>query len=55
MGYVKKFSKAKLTIDPTLPRHEDYPYDDINNWHDIYPDAELEIPYDAPPPKGNPV
>ena len=47
-GYVKKFSKAKLTIDPSLPRHEDYPYDNINNWHDLYPDATLEIQYDAP-------
>ena len=28
LGYVKKFSKAKLLIDPTLPPHEDFPYDD---------------------------
>ena len=47
-GYLKKFSKAKLLIDPTLPRHEDFPYDDMNTWQDLYPDAVEEIPDDAP-------
>ena len=55
LGYVKKFNKAKLVIDPTMPPHENYPYDDLNNWHDLYPDSLLEIPYDAPKPKGPPV
>ena len=55
MGYVKKFSKAKLIIDPSLPPHEQYPYDDLNNWHDLYPDSVMEILYDAPKPKGPPV
>ena len=55
MGYVKKFHKAKLTIDPTMPDHESYPYDDLNNWHDLYPDAYVETPKDAPVRKGNPV
>ena len=55
MGYVKKFKKAKILVDPTLPNHEDYPYDDLNNWHDLYPDAHFEVPEDALPPKGQPV
>lgn len=52
LGYLKKFNKAKLLIDPSLPRHEDFPYDDMNTWQDLYPDAEEEIPPDAPEPKG---
>ena len=55
MDYIKKFKNAKVLIDPTLPRHEDYPYDDIDNWHDLYPDAHFEVPPDALMPKGKPV
>ena len=47
MGYVKKFKKAKILVGPTLPNHEEYPYDDLNNWHDLYPDAHFEVPEDA--------
>ena len=43
MGYVKKFHKAKLTIDATRPDHESYPYGDLNNCHDLYPDGHVEI------------
>ena len=52
MGYLKKFRKGKLLIDPTNPKHEAFPYDDLNNWHELYPDAQEEIPTDAPEPKG---
>ena len=31
MGYIKKFKKAKILVDPTLPNHEAYPYVDLNN------------------------
>ena len=40
---------------PTLPNHENYPYDDLNNWHDLYPDAHFEVPEDALLPKDKPV
>ena len=33
-GYLKKFDKGRLLIDPTLPEHEKYPYDDLNSWQD---------------------
>ena len=51
-GYLKKFNKARLPIDPELPRHEDFPYDDLNTWQDLYPDAEEEVPPDMPKAKG---
>ena len=51
-GYLKKFDKGRLLIDPTLPEHEEFPYDDLNTWQDLYPDAVEEIPPDAPKPKG---
>ena len=50
MGHFKKFKKAKIFVDPTLPNHEEYPYDDLNNWHNFYPDAHYALP-----PKGKPV
>ena len=51
-GYLKKFRKAQLMIDPTLPDHSQFPYDDLSTWRDLYPDAEVETPKDAPKPKG---
>ena len=51
-GYLKKFHKAKVLIDPEMPTHEDFPYDDLNTWQDLYPDAEEEIPPEVPTPKG---
>ena len=54
-GYLKKFHKAQLVIDPTLPDHSQFPYDDLSTWRDLYPDAEVETPKDAPTPKGVPV
>ena len=51
-GYLKKFQKGKLIIDPYLPNHQAYPYDDLNNWRDLYPDTVEEIPPGAPTPKG---
>ena len=52
LGYLKRFNKGKLVIDPTIPNHEAFPYDDMNTWQDLYPDAEEERPPDAPEPKG---
>ena len=52
---LKKFIKGKLLIDPTLPEHELFPYDDLNNWYDLYPDAIAETLPDAPAPRENPM
>ena len=52
---MKKFIKGKRLIDPTLPEHELLPYDDLNNWCDLYPDAIAETPPDAPAPRDNPM
>ena len=36
---MSKIIKGKLLVDPTLSEHELFPYDDLNNCHDLYPDA----------------
>ena len=52
-GYLKKFHKAKIVIDPTLPDHHQFPCDDLSTWRDLYPDALEERFADAPTPKGS--
>ena len=47
-GYLKKFSKAKSMVDPTLPDHSVYVSNTYDNWSEFYPDAEEAIPLDIP-------
>ena len=56
-GYLKKFSKGKILIDPMYPDHSLFNTKTYDQWKEFYPDAEEEIPNerDTPPPKGNPV
>ena len=51
-GYLKKFSKAKSIVDPTLPNHGAYLSENYDNWKEFYPDAEEAIPPDIPKPVG---
>ena len=50
-GYLKKFRKGKLLIDPSKPDHSAYEVQE-HNWSEMYPDAEEELPPDMPEPKG---
>ncbi len=50
-GYLKKFRKGKLLIDPSKPDHSAYEVQE-HNWSEMYPDAEEELPPDMPKPKG---
>ena len=47
-GYLKKFSKAKSIVDPTIPDHSVYVSSTYDNWNEFYPDAEEAIPPDIP-------
>ena len=52
-GYLKGYAKAKITVDPTVPRIQGEVTQ--HNWSEFYPDATEELPPDMPPPKGKSV
>ena len=52
LGYLKKFKKGKLLVDPSLPNHSQYGDFKRQDWQELYPDAVSEHPNDAPKPKG---
>ena len=56
-GYLKKFWKARIIVDPNYPNHSMFPTPECDNWKEFYPDAQKHIPdkSDTPPPKGWPV
>ena len=43
-GYLKKYFKAKILIDPNYPNHNLYPTEIYGNWKEFYPDATEYIP-----------
>lgn len=47
-GYLKKFPKGKIIVDPSYRDHSDITVKDYENWKDFYPDAEEEMPHDMP-------
>ena len=53
-GYLKKWSKGSIVIDPKYPDHDQFDVADYNQWREFYPDAEEMIPDDdyRPEPKG---
>ena len=48
LRYLKTFVKGRLIFDTTYPDHNKYPVEDHDNWGEIYPDAEEELPPDMP-------
>ena len=55
LGYLKSSAKGKLLFDTSFPDHSQYKTEDHANWDEMYPDAEEDIPMDAPKPKGTPI
>ena len=53
-GYLKKFKKGKIIIDPSYPDHSSFDVADYDNWKEYYPDFEEMQPGDdeKPPAKG---
>ncbi len=53
-GYLKKFIKGQILIDPVIPDMSHLNMVDCDNWKEFYPDLEEELPYDMLKPKGKP-
>ena len=51
-GYLKQRPDGRLLCDPSHTDHASYPSPPDHNWHEFYPDAEEELPSNAPDPKG---
>ena len=53
-GYLKKWSKGTIVIDPKYPDHSQFDISDYDNWKEFYPDAEEMIPgpEERPKPQG---
>ena len=54
LAYLKACCKGKIIYDTGYPDHSQYDCID-QDWSEIYPDAEEEIPQDMPTPKGRKV
>jgi len=53
-GYLKKWSKGTIMIDPKYPDHSQFDIADYEQWSEFYPDAEEIIPGESerPTPTG---
>ena len=53
-GYLKKWPKGTIIIDPKYPDHAQFDVADYDNWKEFYPDVEEMVPKDdeRPKPKG---
>ena len=56
-GYLKKFPKGTIIIDPNYPDHAQFDVADYDHWREFYPDVEEMIPGEdeRPQAKGPPV
>ena len=56
-GYLKRYSKGKILIDPNYPNHENHITEQYDNWKEFYPEAEEDVPTgkDKPDYLGPPV
>ena len=54
LGYLKKFYKGRIIMDPNYRDNSDYEkkIKDYDNWKEFYPDAEEELPPNMPKPMG---
>ena len=43
-GYLKRYDKGKILIDPNYPNHELYESENYDNWKEFYPEAEEMLP-----------
>jgi hypothetical protein len=50
-GYLKKFPKGRILIDPEYPDHSKFPTPVFDNWQEFYPDAGEEMPPTSSIPK----
>jgi len=50
-GYLKKWEKGSIIIDPKYPDHSQFDVADYDQWKEFYPDAEEMIPGDDERPR----
>jgi hypothetical protein len=50
-GYLKKYPHGQILVDPSFPDHTKFQATD-QDWTELYPEAEEELPPDMPTPKG---
>ena len=43
-GYLKRYYKGKILIDPNYPNHANYETEQYDNWKEFYPEAKEIIP-----------
>src|SRR5210317_2432023 len=43
-GYLKKWIKGTMLIDPNYPDHSQFPTEAYDHWKEFYPDAEEHMP-----------
>ncbi len=55
-GYLKKFHKGRIMIDPAYPNHSGFDVKEYDHWQEFYPDASELIPdkNEMPIPRGPP-
>ena len=49
--YIKTFPKGRILFNVSYPPMSEV-QEDQHDWREFYPDAEEELPYDMPIPKG---
>jgi hypothetical protein len=47
-GYLKKFPKGRIVIDPGYQDNSKYHVTDYENWKEFYPNAEEQLPDHMP-------
>jgi hypothetical protein len=47
-GYLRKYTKGRILIDPGFFDQKEHQSNDFDNWREFYPDAEEELPPDQP-------
>ena len=55
LGYFKKFPKGHITMDPIYIDWSEFDNETNEDWSELYPDAEEELPPNMPPPQGRTV
>ena len=50
-GYLKKWNKGAIVIDPKHPDHPTFDVTDHQTWQEFYPDAEEMVPGESERPK----
>ena len=43
-GYLKRYNKGKIMIDPNYPNHDQFESNTFENWKEFYPEAQEMLP-----------